>query len=265
MTDEVGHLRQWVGQCNEALDQAVNWKQYTKSKRGARIFVGRIPGQRLVSLATVQTFTDDEEGRTWKLLENILHSTTMFEHISYFDKGYKTGHILKTIPDTMDGALLVHSTFHTRPMVDRDILYLNVRKVIAEGKQIMFCYPSISNEEANRRYDVEVPKLQMFVAAPLYMHFRYVRSENLMPSCDRLTRNGDGRILLERITTRSIRGWVPNVALNTLLKKMIVNAEKLRADGLKSYVENIAFHTGALPQMVFSTEDEIRGPQTMLQ
>jgi hypothetical protein len=233
------HYRNWVLQCDEALDHASrNWKPSGKSKRGARLYSGKLPGnvcleiqwktvcflsrafisfclfgfvcvlfwwklQRVVSVMSVQTFLDDEDGLTWKFLvgllpfrfvsseynyvcfgdrvlphtffsfpcfifaqfyiwhsracrslllinlcvlvglfvcwqskENLFDSENYMRNIGFFDKSFKSGKVLKSVPDILDGGAVLHLNYHVPVLADRDVLYLAIKKISSDQKQV---------------------------------------------------------------------------------------------------------------------------------
>lgn len=256
---------EWVGACSEALGRVESWAPVATSKRGARIFAGLLPRHDIVSFMWVQTLHDDEDESVWNKLIEVFHGEKVAEHLSNWDKHFAEGHVLKHIPDLCDGADLVYNVINARPLWQRDLLFLNVMRRSEDGSQIIFAYPSISNEEAHSKYNIDMNERQMYESShagskPVRKHAHRVRSENLMPTCDRITKLGNGKIRVEHIGTTAIKGWVPKLAWNTLLKRPIAAAFKQEADLFRDHLEAVVHVKSATASMVLGASEDMPHP-----
>jgi len=212
-----------------------------------------------------QTLHDDEAGSVWNKLIEVFHGEKVAEHLVRWDKHFSEGHILKHIPDLGDGADLVYWVLNARPLWQRELLFLNVMRRSEDGNQIIFAYPSVSNDEAMSKYSVDMHERHYYQASdsgskPIRKTSFRVRGENLMPTCDRITKLGNGKIRVEHIGTTAIKGWVPKLAWNTLLKRPIVSAFKLEADLFRDHMDEAVHTQSASASMVLGASDDMPHP-----
>eukprot|EP00301_Raphidiophrys_heterophryoidea_P011054 c1650_g1_i1.p1 GENE.c1650_g1_i1~~c1650_g1_i1.p1 ORF type:complete len:273 (-),score=64.25 c1650_g1_i1:231-1049(-) len=256
---------EWIGACSEALDRAETWTPVASSKRGARVYAGMLPQHDILSFMWALTLNDDEDGNVWNKLIEVFHGEKVAEHMVMWDKHLSEVHILKRIPDLCDGADLVYYVLNARPLWQRDLLFLNVMRRSEDGNQIIFAYPTISNDEAWTKYNVNMHELQFYESShagskPIRKTSHRVRGENLMPTCDRITKLGNGKIRVEHIGTTALKGWVPRVAMNTLLRRPIVAAFKQEADLFRDHMDATVHKQSGTAAMVLGVADEMPHP-----
>eukprot|EP00658_Telonema_sp_P-2_P066914 TRINITY_DN55873_c0_g1_i1.p1 TRINITY_DN55873_c0_g1~~TRINITY_DN55873_c0_g1_i1.p1 ORF type:complete len:237 (-),score=51.39 TRINITY_DN55873_c0_g1_i1:317-1027(-) len=218
--------------CSEAMAGRSEWMTPAGEAREshAMVWCGTYPGNDLVSVSWSVDFESSPE--LSDLLRDMFQSHSMGSHAEHWDETYTLATVLAEENEV--DRMLVRRMFDAQCLGSREMLYVIANRTApaAEGgEQVVYGYPSVSDQEAMEMFGVTVPREDR------------IRSENVFPSCDAVTTLPNGKTRVTHLITSRLNGCVSACCFNVCFKSPMIGASKDEVDAFVRHVKS-QVHSG---------------------
>ena len=238
-------LAQYAAECSSAIDAALtSWAVAKTSPSGDAVYAGYCtPSRQHLSVMWVHNFDAAESAGLVEALDAMCTGDALAEHAVRWDSTFDAASTLGRLDTT---STLVRWQFSAAPLAPRELLYAIVaqrgrggatvgdRAGSAELSTTTYAYASVSDAWA--RAALGAGEWARAAGVPS----QRVRSANLFPSADRVTRRADGGIRVEHIITTRIGGWVPRFVFNRIFKSALIEASVHESAAFAAYAVELA-------------------------
>ena len=247
-------LARYAAECSSAIDAALaSWAVAKTSPCGDAVYAGYCaPSSQHLSVMWVHDFAAAESAGLVEALDAMCTGDALAEHAARWDSTFDAASVLGQLDAA--SSILVQWQFSAAPLAPRELLYAIVaqRRRCGEAAKgavdadadaggsadvfstTTYAYASVGDEWA--RAALGADEWARAAGAPS----RRVRSANLFPSADRVTRRADGGVRVEHIVTTRIGGWVPRVVFNRAFKAALIDASVHECAAFAAYACELA-------------------------